>query len=72
MNYLARQLITESGLFTADEEKWIMIVLRLSRAVSDFITEENEEGKGRMISLTSFGYSDSSNHCRSLFNSYKK
>ena len=65
-------MITECGLFTADEEKWIMIVLRLSRAVSDFITEENEEGKGRMISLTSFGYSDSSNHCISPVYSYQK
>lgn len=55
MNNLAVQLIKESGVFSSDEEKWISIVLRLSRSVIDFIKEENEEGKGQLISLSSFG-----------------
>lgn len=42
---LAHQLIRESGVFSADEEKWISIVLRLSRIASDFVSEETEEGK---------------------------
>lgn len=43
MKNLAHQLIRESGMFSADEEKWITILLRLSRIASDFVSEEMEE-----------------------------
>ena len=37
----------ESGLFTVNTEKWVQIVLRLSRAVCDNLTEEaNESSEG--------------------------
>ena len=43
MKNLAHQLIRESGMFSADEEKWITILLRLSRIASDFVSEEMED-----------------------------
>ena len=40
---LARQLISESGLFPINGEEWVSVVLKLSRAVCDNLTEEAEE-----------------------------
>lgn len=51
---LARQLVSDSDLFTGNTEKWIQVLLRLSRAASDFLTEENNENGGQALSFSPF------------------
>ena len=51
---LARQLVADSDLFTGSTEKWIQVLLRLSRAAADFLTEENSENGGQALSFSSF------------------
>ena len=48
---LAKQLISESGLFAVNTEKWVQIVLRLSRAVCDNLTEETNESSEGILGM---------------------
>ena len=40
---LAKQMISESGLFPINSDEWVSVVLKLSRAVCDNLTEEAED-----------------------------
>ena len=39
---MAKQLVEESEVFSASEETWTRVLLRLSRVVADNLTEDNE------------------------------
>lgn len=53
VNAVARQLVSDCDLFTGAVEKWVQVLLRLSRAASDFLTEENDEVQGQPLMLSS-------------------
>ncbi|KAK8800903.1 hypothetical protein WA588_001734, partial [Blastocystis sp. NMH] len=40
---LAKQLVSESGLFPINSDEWVSVVLKLSRAVCDNLTEETDD-----------------------------
>ena len=51
VNAITRQLVGNCDLFAGATEKWVQVLLRLSRAAADFLTEENDEVQGQPLVL---------------------
>ena len=56
---LATQLIQNTDALSVNADKWIMVLLRLSRIVSDFLTEEQNNSRHLSSYAPSVGSMDS-------------